>query len=353
MAITVDPEKIKELVQIIFERSGLNPYEAEIVSDNLVQAELRGIRSHGLVQVKNYSKLIKEGNINSSAQIKTLKEGPSTLVLDADHAPGSVSGTFAMKKTIEKAKESGVAITTVKNGTHFGFAAYYAQQALGENMIGLSFTSTGKAVAPFGGFEKMIGTNPICVAIPSENGKSVIFDAATSNVAFNKIFFAYTEGRTIPDDWALDINGNKTTNPKDIIEDGGALLPFGEYKGYGLGFIVFILTTLLSGTSVLDDTDETAVENYRQVAYNFAAIDISRFTDVENFKKNLAVSVERLKASKKLPGNAEIFVPGEIEANNYEKGIKEGLVLYDGVSNALKETLEDLKINKTLESCAI
>jgi len=353
MSIIVDSEKIKSLVQEIFEKSGLKAEEAYTVADNLVQAEMRRIRSHGLVQVANYSKLMCAGKINCSSDIKVISEGPSTILIDGDHGPGSVVGKFAMKKTIAKAKENGVAITTVKNATHFGFAAYYAMDALPESFIGLAFTSTGNGVAPYGGFEKMLGTNPICVAVPAGKEKPVVFDAATSNAAFNKCFFAYTEGRKIPADWALDKNGNPTTNPADVVQDNGALLPFGGYKGYGLGFIVFIITTLLSGTSVLDNDGGKVTENTKKVAYNFAAIDISRFTDVESFKENLDVSIRRLKDSKKLPDVNEIYVPGEIEFNLWNKSKTEGLEIFEGVEREINNTLKNLGINKTLDVCLI
>ncbi len=348
MSIRVDSQKIKQLVTRIFEKSGAKSEEAATVADNLVQAEMRGIRSHGLVQVANYSKLMRSGKINCSADIKIIRESESTLSIDADHAPGSVAGKYAMARTIEKARKNGVAISTVKNATHFGFAAYYAMDALAENFIGLSFTSTGLGVAPFGGFEKMLGTNPICVAVPAGKERPVVFDAATSNAAFNKCFFAYTEGRKIPSDWALDKDGKPTTDPADVVTGGGALLPFGGYKGYGLGLIVFIITTLLSGTSVIDDDGGKVTENTKKVAYNFAAIDISRFTDVKDFKENLDVSIRRLKNSKKLPGTQEIYISGEIEFNLAEKAEKEGLEIFDGVESEINRTLRELGFTETV-----
>ena len=351
MELRVDPGKTRRLVQEIFEHSGLSEEEAFTVSENLILAEMRGIRSHGLVQVENYSQKMREGKINPRSKITLLREGKGNAVFDADHAPGSVAGKFAMRHTIRKARQNGVAVSTVRNGTHFGYAAYYAMQALDDDMIGLAFTSTGAAVAPFGGYERLVGTNPICVAVPAGKARPVVFDAATSNVAFNKAFFAYTEGRSIPDDWGLDADGKATTNPADIVTGGGALLPFGGYKGYGLGFIVFIITTLLSGTSVLEDCKETAAENYMKVSYNFAAIDISQFTDIAEFKRNLDISVERIKSSKRIAGIDEIFVPGEIESNNYVKSQREGLILYDGVSNSISRTLAELGIPMSLSDC--
>ena len=352
MGITVDSVKIKALVKDIFIASGLDSAASFTVADNLVQAEMRGIRSHGLVQVANYVRLIQQKKINAQPEISIIRESPSTLAIDADFAPGAVAGTFAMKKTIEKALNTGLAVATVKNATHFGFAAYYASLALPHNLIGLAFTSTGAVVAPFGGSEKQLGTNPICVAVPAGTHRPVIFDAATSNAAFNKIFFAYTEGRTIPSDWAITADGRPTENPADVIEHGGVLLPFGSYKGYGLSLIVQIITTLLSGTDVTTGSADDVTENTRKIAYNFMALDISHFTNPGDFKRNLDFTLDRLKNSKKRPDAEEIFIPGEIEFNLYEKSKEEGLVLFDGVEKSLSNVLDALGIQKKLSDAA-
>ena len=351
--ITVDSEKIQKLVSKIFVASGLNKSDADTVADNLVQAEMRGIRSHGLVQVANYSTFMRNGKINVNADIKLLSESISTLAFDADFAPGAVAGKHAMERTLEKAKATGVAVATVKNGTHFGFAAYYALDAIKENMIGLAFTSSSFLVAPFGGYERVQGTNPICIAVPAKNKRPVVFDAATSNAAYNKSFFAYTEGRSIPDDWGLDSSGNKTTNPADIVKKGGALLPFGGYKGYGLGFIISILTTVLSGTAIAADADGSIIEKTNGIGFNFAAIDISRFVDVDAFRKTVSLSIDRIKQSKKQNGVEEIYIPGEIEWNLYEKSKKDGLVLYNGVASEITRTIQELGLDDSLENVRI
>lgn len=348
-AITVDSEKIKNLIARIFTASGLKESDSNTVADNLVQAEMRGIRSHGLVQVANYSTFMRNGKINTKAEIKLISEGPSTLAFDSDFAPGSVAGKYAMSKTIEKARQTGVAVSTVKNATHFGFAAYYALDAIKENMIGLAFTSSSFLVAPFGGFERVLGTNPICVTVPAKNRRPVVFDAATSNAAYNKSFFAYTEDRSIPDDWGLDSKGNKTTNPADIVKNAGALLPFGGYKGYGLDFIVSILTAVLSGAAIGKNSDGSAFEKTNAVGFNFAAIDVSRFSDVDSFKEVVDLSIDRIKSSKKRNGVEEIFVPGEIEWNLYEKSKRKGLVLYKGVASEITRTVRELGLSDSLD----
>ncbi|MBQ8013319.1 MAG: Ldh family oxidoreductase [Treponema sp.] len=349
MSLTVDAEKTKDLVSLIFVRSGLNEKDARLVAENLVQAEMRGIRSHGLVQVANYSTFMRNGKINVNAAIKTLSESDSAISFDADFAPGAVAGRYAMAKTIEKAQKTGVAVSTVKNATHFGFAAFYAQEALKHDLIGLAFTSSSLLVAPFGGFERVLGTNPICVAVPALHERPVIFDAATSNAAYNKSFFAYTEGRKIPRDWGMDAHGNPTENPADIVKNGGALFPFGSYKGYGLDFIVYLLTAVLGG-SAIGRNENGVFEDAGKIGYNFAAIDISKFADAESFKQTVDFAVRRIRSSKKAAGSERIYVPGEIEAELYEKARTDGLVLYDGVAGEISRTLGELGITESLDS---
>lgn len=349
MALIVDSEKTKNLVSLIFVRSGLDEKDAHLVAENLVQAEMRGIRSHGLVQVANYSAYMRNGKINVKAEMKTISESDSALSFDADFAPGAVAGKYAMQRTIEKAEKTGVAVSTVKNATHFGFAAFYAQEAVKKDLIGLAFTSSSLLVAPFGGFERVLGTNPICVAVPAFQERPVVFDAATSNAAYNKSFFAYTEGRKIPRNWGMDAHGKPTENPADIVKNGGALFPFGGYKGYGLDFIVYLLTAVLGG-SAIGRNENGIFEDSGKIGYNFAAIDIAKFTDTEAFKKTVDFAVRRIKASKKQAETERIYVPGEIEAELYEKAKTDGILLYDGVAREIRRTLSELGIAESLDS---
>ena len=352
MSLCIDANKIEQLLVHIFMESGLKDLEmASTVAENLVLAEMRNIRSHGLVQTSNYSKWMLSGRMNTKPQMKIVKETPVTLAIDADFAPGAVAGKYAMNLTIAKAKENGIAMTTVKNGTHYGISAYYAMQATKEDMIGIAFTNSVKLMAPFGGYERELGTNPICIAAPAKKHNAVIYDGATSKAAYNKIFFAYTDGREIPSDWALDPGGRDTTNPKDIIIDKGAVLPSGEYKGYGLAVMVNILTGLLSGGSITSNEHGDIEEDSNATAYSFMVIDISKFTEIEAFKQTTDLFIERLKNSKKRENVEEIFVPGEIEDICYEKSKNEGIILGDGVAKEITKTLEKLQIKMTLQDC--
>lgn len=352
MSRVLDCEKTKDLLTEVFRRSGLKTEEAAIVAENLVTAEMRGVRSHGILQTANYSKWMRQGIINCNAEIKDLQGGPCTLAIDADYAPGAVAGRYAMQRTIQKAKMNGVSMTTVKNGTHFGMAAFYAMEALKEGLIGLAFTSAGRLVAPFGGYGRELGTNPICIAVPAFKERPLVFDGATSTAAFNKLFYARTEGKKIPLDWAVDSAGEPTDDPAEAIDEG-ALVAFGGYKGYGLSIMVSVMTGLLSGTNIGNNENNNFLKGMRGEGFNFMAVDIGRFVAPEEFKKSVDALIGRLKSAGKKKGVKEIYVPGELEFLQYEKCVKEGIAIDDGVAHDVGETLRELKIEQTLNDCSI
>lgn len=351
MSIRVDYNKMIEFLTEIFEKCGLITEHAATVAENLVLAESRGVRSHGLVQVKNYVGKYEKGLYNATPDIQEIKEDGGTLIIEGDHGPGAVCGKYAMRRTIEKAKETGIAVTVVRNSTHFGMAEYFAKDAVKENMIGLAFTNVSvPLVAPYGGYTKQLGTNPICIAVPADRHEPVIFDAATSEAAFNKVVYARAEGKKIPSNWAVDGKGQPTTDPKAVIEEG-ALVSFGGYKGYGLAFMVNILTGLLSGACLQKEEDGTVKENENGVGFNFVAIDISRFMDPEDFKKLVDVFVDRVKNSPRTEEETPILVPGEPEHAKYLDALEHGIEIFPGVQAELEEVEKHLQTTRRLEDC--
>lgn len=346
MEYRVDIVKMRELVEAIFKGSGLRKEDAWRVTDNLLFADMRGIHSHGLSKVATYVRWIKEGKIKISPEIKIINENACCTTFDADYAAGSVAGVYAMDYTIKKAKNQGLAMAVVKNGTHFGAAAYYALRAVKENMIGIALTNSVKLMAPFGGYDRELGTNPICVAVPGR--KAVVYDGATSIAAYNKIMLANIEKKAIPENWALDNKGHCTTNPEEVVVHGGAVCPFGTYKGYGLATMVQILTGILSGGSLIV-CDGELQENSDATAYNFMAIDISKFTDLEIFKKTVDIFGDRLKNSSKRDGVDEIYLPGEIEDLKYKESEEKGIELHANVISSIKDIAKSLGVSITAD----
>jgi LDH2 family malate/lactate/ureidoglycolate dehydrogenase len=347
MGFRAEHTKLNRFVTDIFIHIGLSEDHAKIVADNLIKAEMRNVRSHGLVQVAHYVDLYKTGVYNTLPDVKIIREDDSTALIDADRGPGAPVGKYAMNIAIEKAKKNGIAAVSVKNATHFGMAAYYALDAAEEDLIGLAFTNTPPLVAPYGGFKKEIGTNPICAAFPSLQGRPVIFDAATSQAAYNKIFFARKEGKKIPLGWAVDGTGNVTDDPVAAIDEG-ALLPYGGYKGYGLAFVIELLTGILSGSTV-DDEGKTIIPKLDDIGYLFIVIDISRFIDPEIFKSAVHSLSARLLSSPQ-SGNEPIYIPGEIEYQHYDDAVKNGIYIYDETEEELRKLGSSYGIS--LDECA-
>lgn len=329
-------QHLKEFCSSVFQKLGLDENSAHTVADNLIEAELRGVRSHGIAKVKDYVKFLEEGIFNPNPNIRIVKEDISILSIDGDFGMGSVTGKYAMEKCIEKAKTTGIACATVFNGTHFGMAAYYSMLALDNNMIGIALCNSGNIMTVYGGISRALGTNPISVAVPANKELPVVFDAATSEAAFNKILFSHIAGKDIPLGWAVDKDGNPTTKAKDALE--GAVVPFGGYKGSGLAIIVNILSGVLNG-AFLQGKKDSAIkgEHSNGVGFFFSAIDIEKFLDINLFKNSIDLFVKDLKSSKLDKHIEKIYMPGELEYLRKEENLENGILLVDGVLNDLKE----------------
>ncbi len=343
--VTIKPSMIKPYIVSVFERAGLSSEHSNIVSDNLLEAELRGVYSHGLAQVKRYTQSIQQGIYNTRPHIAVLNESPATGLVDGDFAMGAVTGTEAMQICIEKAGISGCAGIAVKRGCHFGMAAYYSMMALKQDMIGIAACNSGMIMSVYDGTSRVLGTNPISIAVPAKKRYPLVFDAATSHVAFNKIYVAGIEGRDIPVEWALDEEGRPTTDPIKALK--GMVVPFGSYKGSGLAIMVNVLSAILSGAAISNDYDNSRQEagHPEGVGYFFAALDIQRFQDVDKFKTDVDGMIDQLKSSRKKEGVDEIYMPGELEYICKRNSLQNGIALGLGTYNELVETGVKLGLN--------
>ncbi|MDR2137610.1 MAG: Ldh family oxidoreductase [Synergistaceae bacterium] len=339
MPIKLAKEKLMKFCNEVFLASGLQADHAAIVADNLMSAELRGVRSHGLMQMRIYLEGLKTGEYNKRPQVKVLRETSSTLLVDGDFGPGSISGNFAMKKCIDKAKVTGAAGVGVTNGTHFGMAAYYAMEALPYDMIGFAFCNAKPRVAVYGGIDAQMGTNPICVAVPSFEELPVVYDGATTQAAWNKIRYRYKEagGREtgrIDKGLALDKNGNDTDDPMKAE----ILLPFAEHKGSGLAIIVNSLCSLLTGAAICADPETgEPLEKVGRVGFYFGALDIAAFQEPLFFKKSMDLMIRRMKSSKKKAGQKRIYMPGELESIKHAEQSANGVELGEAVFAELSD----------------
>ena len=317
--IYVDPQRIRRFVIDLFAQYGIDADDAGCVADNLIDADLRGVTTHGLTRIPMYIQKIKDGFCDPKAKPVVVRDFGATAIVDAGHGIGQVASTYAMKLAIEKAKKFGIGFTGVRNGCHYGTAGYYALMAEREGLIGVSTTNSGVFVAPYGGVEKRLGTNPVAVAIPAEKHLPILLDMATSRVARGKLLVNMKKGEPVPEDWALDIEGNITTDAKKAFE--GILLPL-SYKGYGMAVVIDMLSGVLMGSGFGNVVDTPS--DFPYVGSNFMAINTESFCQVNEFKKNVDALIDEIKDVRLAPHTEKVYMPGEIEFDIEAENRKNG-----------------------------
>lgn len=340
-------EQVREFCEQVWEKAGLSKEDAATCVDVLLAADVRGQRTHGTTHMKDYCDRMRKGTATNGADIDIKQTSPTSFVVDAKHAVGMVAGPKIMQKCIDQAKISGACFASVRNGCHYGLGAYYPMMAVKENMIAFSFANTPPLVAPTGGADPMLGTNPISIALPAGNHPDLVLDIATSVVAKGRISLALKEGESIPEGWALDTDGANTTDP--AAADKGALLPFGAHKGYGLMLIVSLLSFALSGADMDMDLPRFFAETDKQanVGYFMGCIDITKYCPVEDFKKRVDTMFDALKACRPAVGSKGVLIPGEIEYVKTEKAAKEGIDLSEATLRDFKEMAETFGVPYT------
>jgi uncharacterized oxidoreductase len=341
-------EYLRSLAFHIFQAVGAPAEEAKIVATHLVNANLAGHDSHGIIQVSNYVERIRKGEIRPGAAFKISKETPTTVSVDGNWGFGFVVTEKVMGMVIKKAKAQNVAAGAVAHQGHIGRLTDYALMAAREGLIGLITADSGKTakpVAPFGGREPRIGTNPICIALPSSLEGPVFIDFATSAVAGNKLLVAASRGEEVAPGLISDKDGSPTTDPKDYFA-GGMLLPLGGAqgrKGYGLGFMVEVFTSLLTGLGFGYDPKGRHNDGVFMAAFN-----VSAFRPLDEFKREVAGFVAYVKSAKPAKGFTEVLYPGEPEWRTEQKRRKEGIFVEDTTWQKLQGLVEELKLERKL-----
>ena len=344
-------EVLEKFMVNVMVKAGIPEADAKIVGDVLLQADKLGFDSHGVNRFKSiYLDRIREGILNPVTNYKIVKEGPTTAVIDGQNGMGHVIAYKAMKLAIEKAKKFGMGMVTVRNSSHYGFAGYYPLMAVRENMIGITGTNARPSIAPTFGVENMLGTNPMTFGIPSDESFPFLLDCATSITQRGKVELYAREGKDLPKGWVIDRNGESKTNSSKVLEDlisgNAALTPLGGvgeetggYKGYGYATVVEILSAALQQGSfmkmLIGSRDGKKVPY--SVGHFFIVIDISSFTDPEDFKRTTGNILRELRASKKMPGQTRIYTAGEKENDTWLRRKDKGVPFND-------ELLEEFRL---------
>lgn len=339
-----------------FESMGLPPDDAALIADVFVRAEERGIPSHGMLRLKDYYLLWKEKRIKADPHIRIVHESPSTAVIDADMAIGMVAAARSMRLAIEKANSCGTGWVATRNSNHFGIAGYYAMMALPHDMIGITLCNANPLVAPTFSVSRLLGTNPIAVAIPAGKYPAFVADFATTPIARGKLAIAAKKEEKVPLGYVQDALGYPSDDP-DILRRGGAMLPLGSdrihgsHKGYCLSALVDIFSSLLSGANFGPFVPPSIA--YLPLPQNqpglgtghfFGAIRIDAFRPAEEFKAMMDLWIETFKKAKPAEGQERVYIPGEIEREAEEKAAREGITILPAVINDVKEVASALGI---------
>jgi LDH2 family malate/lactate/ureidoglycolate dehydrogenase len=330
----VHAEPLRRFCATAFERQGVPANEAGVIADTLVEADLRGVHSHGVWWMTTYVRRLQRGGVNPRPNIKVVRETPAMLLLDADGGMGQIAGVTAMRHAIEKARSLGVGVVGVRNSNHFGAAAYYATMAAHEDQIGFATTDAEPTMAPWGGTKLVVGNNPLAYAVPTGTDLTIVLDMAQSVVAWGKIFLAAQRGESIPLGWAFDAAGEPTEDPQAAM--AGILRPVGDYKGYGLALVMEVLGGVLTGAtfglSIPPMTDDAVRQGF---GHFFTVLDIDHFVPVADFLQRMTNLIAEHRSVPLVRGGDRIYLPGEIEYLKREQRLKTGIPLEDYVIASL------------------
>ena len=293
------------------ERAGLRHADAALVAESLIEADLRGVHSHGALRVGVYVDRLKAGSINPEAELEILHDSGAVAVADAQAGAGIALAARAMDLAIAKARAHGIGAVSVRNSNHCGMLAFFAMRALDAGCIGMAASNADAQVAPWGARAKFLGTNPIAVAVPARDEMPLVLDMATSVVAHARVKGAADRGESIPADWAIDPSGRPTTDPAQAM--AGALLPFGAFKGSGIALLVDVLAGLLPGGR----SGPEIVPLYQRlgepqgVGHFFLALRVETFEPLEAFTRRVDETIRRIRALPPAPGAERALLPGE------------------------------------------
>jgi len=340
-----DPEVLREDSINIYLAAGLSQEDAEILTDGLIENEMTGIASHGLIRTWKYVHCIREGGVKPEGRYELVYDSPSWAVADGCGGLGIVISTKVTRLAIAKARETGVGIVNVRHSHHFGAAGQYTRMMAREGMFGMAMSNTGPMMAVTGTNVRRAGNNPFSYCVPAGKYDYLMLDMAMSKFADGKIQVFRAKGEPMPEGTALDKNGNPTTDPNEYFA-GGILLPFGDYKAYGLAVMVDVLSGLLSGAGVNREVNawNTTPGTDGNTGHFFMALDISKVCDLAEYEARMEKMIEFYKDSPLLPGVDKIRYPGEPEQDAFREAQKNGIFLPRSTADSLIETAEKLGV---------
>lgn len=341
----------------VFIKMGCCEHDSEIIAEVFLAAEIRDISSHGMLRIKDYYELWKAGRINVKPDVRIVHESPSTAVVDGDNAVGMVTARKSMEIAIGKAERAGTGWVAARNSNHFGIAGYYAMMALKHDMIGICLTNANPLVAPTFSISRMMGTNPIAVAIPAGSQPPFVADFATTPVARGKLAVAEKKGEKVATGFVQDKEGNPSDDPT-ILKRGGSMLTLGgdrvhgSHKGYCLSSIVDIFSAVFSGANFGPFVPPSVAylpvlekKSGKGTGHFFGAMRIDAFQPAEEFKKKMDEWIETFRSAKPAEGQEHILIPGDPEREAEERIRKEGIKLVPAIKDDLVTIAREMKID--------
>ncbi|EKQ52615.1 MAG: malate/lactate dehydrogenase [Methanobacterium sp. Maddingley MBC34] len=333
----ITPEQELSFIIDILTHLDVPAEQASIIAEVTLDADLKGFTSHGIGRFPQYIKGMEVGTIKAQTEITVEKESAATALVNGNHGFGHVVTYKSMEMAIQKAKEAGIGMVGIHNSNHFGVAGYYSDMAIMEDLIGIVIANTEPAVAPIGGKEPILGTNPLAIGIPS-GSHYVSVDMATSASARGKLMESKRKGESIPPNVALDADGAPTTDPVEALK--GSILPFGAHKGYALSFMIEIMAGPLVNASYGKSVTGTANPEVTCTKGDLiAAIDPSKFVDMDDFKRDVDEFVAEIKAT------PNVMIPGDFEVMNVKRHQEEGIPLDETLLNQLREISANLDVD--------
>ena len=331
---TIVADRLTAFSDGVLSAVGLPAADAHLVADSLVRADLWGHQSHGVMRLSWYVARIRAGVVHAVTRPELIVDAGAVAVLDGRDGVGQVIAAGAAQEAIQRAKAHGIGAVAVRNSNHFGTAAYFTRLTTPEGCIGLLTTNASPAMAPWGGRKKTVGNNPWSIAAPAGSHPPMVLDIANTVVARGKVFLARQKGLPIPTGWAINAAGEPTTDPAEAL--AGIILPMGEHKGYAISVALDVLSGVLTGSAF-----GTGVHGPYQIDHRggcghlMIALNIEAFLPLTEFNIRMERLIDELKSAPLAKGFDEVFYPGEIEARNEERCLREGLHLPE-------QTLADL-----------
>jgi LDH2 family malate/lactate/ureidoglycolate dehydrogenase len=343
----LDAGRLTEAATAILAALAVPTEDAQLVAQSLVRADLWGHQSHGLLRLPWYARRLQSGAMRAQTQAEKLVDSAAVVVLDGRDGIGQVLAEKAMREALRRAKGYGIGAVAVRNSNHFGTAMFYSLMAPPKGCVAMVFTNASPAMAPWGGREKRVGTNPWSLAAPAGQYAPLVLDIANTAVARGKVYLAKQRGEPIPPGWALDSQGAPTTDPLAAI--AGLIAPMAGHKGYGIAVVMDMLAGVLTGSAFGKAVHGPYEPSERSgCGHLMLALDIASFLPLEQFNARMEQLVQELKGTPLAAGSDEIYYPGELEARNAERQVREGLLLPQETVAGLQALADELGLQLAL-----